>query len=229
MRESEHEHRLFARMTEGDSQVLRVLFECHAQRALTTARRILGDWNDAHDVVQDTFIELWQRAADFKAHRGSAAGWITTIARSRAIDRQRARARTNRALEAAAVDLQPVDASSPDEVEDHRRDREILVQAINALPPNQRAAIHAAYFEELTQAEVSLQTGIPLGTVKLQRRTALAALSRLFRTTRRAQLARRPAATRIAERESAGAVGLGLERIDHQRCHPPAKKYQARG
>jgi len=182
----ERDHRLFARLADGEEQVLQMLIGEHGRRALAAARRILGDWGDAHDVVQETFIELWQRAADFEAHRGSAAGWITTIARSRAIDRRRARIRAGRALEAAVVDLRPAPRPSPDEVEDLRRQRESLQKALDALSPAQRSAVQAAYFDELTQAEVAAKTGIPLGTVKLQRRTALAALSRLLRSMRRA-------------------------------------------
>jgi RNA polymerase sigma-70 factor (ECF subfamily) len=177
---------LFARLADGEERVLQMLIDEHGRRALAAARRILGYWGDANDVVQETFIELWQRAADFEAHRGSAAGWITTIARSRAIDRRRARIRAGRALEAAVIDLRPAARPSPDEVEDFRRQRESLQKALGALSPAQRSAVQAAYFDELTQAEVAAKTGIPLGTVKLQRRTALAALSRLLRSIRRA-------------------------------------------
>jgi RNA polymerase sigma-70 factor (ECF subfamily) len=181
----QRDHRLFARMADGDQDVLRILLAEHRHRALSAARRILSDWGDAQDVMQETFIELWQRAGDFESHRGSAAGWITTIARSRAIDRRRARIRAGRALEMAVLDLRPATMATPDEVEDFRRERESLRQALNALSPTHRFAVVAAYFDELTQAEVAAKTGTPLGTVKLQRRTALAALSRLVRAARR--------------------------------------------
>jgi RNA polymerase sigma-70 factor (ECF subfamily) len=172
-------------LADGEQDVLRVLFNEHRHRALAAARRILGDWSDAQDVVQETFIEIWQRSGDFEARRGSAAGWITTIARSRAIDRRRSRVRAGRVLEEAVVDLRPASVPSLDELEDRRREHADLRRALAALPPNQRFAVQAAYFDEQTQAEVSATTGIPLGTVKLQRRTALATLARLLRAPRR--------------------------------------------
>jgi RNA polymerase sigma-70 factor (ECF subfamily) len=184
----ERDHRLFGRMAAGDHDVLRTLMAEHRHRAFAAARRILSDWGEAQDVVQETFIELWQRAGDFEAHRGSAAGWITTIARSRAIDRRRARIRAGRALEAAVVDLRPPATAMPDEAEDFRRARLGLHRALDLLSPTHRAAVVAAYFDEMTQAEVASRTGTPLGTVKLQRRTAFAALSRLVRTARRTMM-----------------------------------------
>lgn len=158
---------------------------------MSAARRILGDPSEAEDVAQETFIELWRRSSDFDARRGSAATWVMTIARSRAIDRLRARARASRVLDIAAVDLQPAATPTPDELEDRRRNHDRLHETLDALTSNQRAAMQLAYFDQLSQAEIAARTGIPLGTVKLQRRTALAALSRLFRTSLRAACLRR--------------------------------------
>jgi RNA polymerase sigma-70 factor (ECF subfamily) len=182
----EHERGLLARVAQHDAEAVRLLFDQYASRARSAAWRVLRDRDEVEDVVQETFIELWQGSADFDVHRGSAASWVMTIARNRAIDRLRARVRASRALDAAAVDLQPVAIPTPDELEDQRRDRDALHRALDALNPNQRAAIGLAYFQRLSQVQVAERTGKPLGTVKLQRRTALATLARLYRAARRA-------------------------------------------
>ena len=181
----EQERQLLARVAEQDGEAVRALFAQYASRARSAAWRVLRDRDEAEDVVQETFIELWRGSSDFDARRGSAASWLMTIARNRAIDRVRARARASRALEAAALDLQPPAMPPPDEMEDQRRDHDALHRALDALNPNQRAAIDLGYFQRLSQIEVSQQTGTPLGTVKLQRRTALATLARMFRMSRR--------------------------------------------
>jgi RNA polymerase sigma-70 factor (ECF subfamily) len=164
----------------------------HTSRALSIATSLLRDRRDAEDVVQETLVELWQRSPHFDPGRGSAAAWVVTIARSRAIDRLRAIASARRALEAASLDLQPAPAPTLDEMEDLRRDYLRIYAALAALSPKQHAVIHLAYFEGLSQAEIAHRTHIPLGTVKLRLRTATAKVGRLLRRFRSARSAPRP-------------------------------------
>ena len=182
----EQERHLLARVARGEVRAIRTLMDRYTGRAMSVAFRILRDRTNAEDIVQETFIELWQRSGDFDAGRGSPASWVMTIARSRAIDRLRADGRASRALGAAGADLQPAAVSAPDELEDLRRDYRRVHTALDALTPPQRRAVYLAYFDGLSQIEIAHKTGIPLGTAKLHRRKAMANLSRLLRLSRRA-------------------------------------------
>jgi RNA polymerase sigma-70 factor, ECF subfamily len=180
----ERDHELLRRVARGDVAALRVLYDEHASRALTIANRILRDSTEAEDVVQETFIDLWRRSAQFDSTRGGAAAWIVTIARSRAIDRLRASGTAGRAIAGVATSPELLLASQvppPHEAEERRRDEERVAGALATLPPEQREAIELAYFEGLTQSEIATQTGRPLGTVKMRVKLAIAKLAALLR------------------------------------------------
>ena len=72
---------LLVRVAAGDVAALRALYDEHAARAIAIAMRILRNVEEAEDVVQDTFLEVWRRSAQFDDGRGGALAWIVTIAR----------------------------------------------------------------------------------------------------------------------------------------------------
>jgi RNA polymerase sigma-70 factor (ECF subfamily) len=150
---------------------------------MSIAQRILRLPQEAEDVVQDTFVEVWRRAGQYDSDRGGAAGWIVTIARSRAIDRVRAHGTAGRALEGAAgVDgVAPAALASPAAATEERRDEARVVNALAALPAEQRETIELAYFEGLTQSEIAVKTGNPLGTVKMRVKLAIKKLTGLLK------------------------------------------------
>src|SRR6185312_10065252 len=108
---------LLGRVATGDVAALRLIYEAHAPRAMAIARRILRNVEEAEDIVQETFLELWRRAPQFDGRRGGLFAWVVTIARSRAIDRLRAAGTAGRAIEgvATAVDAHPTLPPCPDE------------------------------------------------------------------------------------------------------------------
>jgi len=167
----------------GDVAALRALYVDHAGRAMAIAMRVLRNESAAEDVVQETFLELWRRAAEFDSRRGGIAVWIVTIARSRAIDRLRSSASTTRAIEAASGTLIPLPQPSPSEGVERRRDEARVAAALVALPLEQRRAIELAYFEGLTQQEIAVKTHSPLGTVKERVKLAMSKLAKLLKPT----------------------------------------------
>jgi RNA polymerase sigma-70 factor (ECF subfamily) len=166
---------LVMRVADGDVAALRTLYEKHAPHAMAIAFRILGHTEEAEDVVQETFVDLWRRSAQFDADRAGAGAWIATIARSRAIDRLRTSRAAGRALGAATASdqLVPTAFPSPFDQAEGRRDATRVATALAALPPEQRETIELAYFEGLSQSEIVLKTGVPLGTVKMRVRLAI--------------------------------------------------------
>jgi RNA polymerase sigma-70 factor (ECF subfamily) len=161
-------------MIAGGAGALRDLYRVAGGRVLAVALRILRDRAEAEDVVQDTFLELWRRADRYDPRRASPETWAVVIARSRAIDRLRARGTAARAAEAQAREPEP-EAPTLEPAE-ARQERESVRQALAELPAEQREALELACWEGLTHREISARTGQPLGTVKTRVRRAMARL-----------------------------------------------------
>ncbi len=135
---------------------------------------ILQDPADAEDIVQEVFAQAWKQATRYDVTRGAVGAWLLTVARSRAIDRLRARrARPDRAgLEHAPTHL--VDPlAAPDSQLVSSEQVRIVRAALAALPLLQRVALELAYYEGLTHSEIAEQLEQPLGTVKTRIRQAL--------------------------------------------------------
>ena len=174
---------LLARVAQGDIAALRAIYDQHASRAITIAFRILRNREEAEDIVQETFLEVWRRAAQFDPGRGGAVAWVVTIARSRAIDRLRARNIAGRTIASAAEGngvLVPLPSPSPATETERRRDEKRVAEALGTLPPAQRRTIELAYFEGLSQSEIAVKTASPLGTVKMRVKLAMAKLAQLL-------------------------------------------------
>lgn len=155
---------LIRRMVEGDAEALELFYNRYAGLANGLALRILRNPSDAEDVVQEVFVQVWRQASRFDPNRGSPEAWLSTLARTRALDRLRRR--TSRREEPS--DASPGVTATPPNVE-------ILAirKALESLSPNQRKALELAYYEGLTQSEISKRLGEPLGTIKTRIRSAL--------------------------------------------------------
>jgi RNA polymerase sigma-70 factor, ECF subfamily len=141
--------------------------------------RILNSREEAEDVLQEVFLQVWRRAADFDETRGRPFTWLVTLARSRGIDRLRSLAARDRVAIAGA--REPTEQVS-DAVADAFRSeqRGLVTSALDQLPEEQRRAITLAYFDGLTQSEIAAKLNAPLGTVKTRMRTGLIKLKELL-------------------------------------------------
>jgi RNA polymerase sigma-70 factor (ECF subfamily) len=139
--------------------------------------RIVSDRTEADDVLQEAWIQAWQRSESFDPERGSVAAWLVTIARSRALDRLRRRAsRAN----AEAKAPPPAPREDPGERSEHRSDRDAIGRALALLDPRHREVLEVAYFEGLSQTEIAERLAAPLGTVKHWARQGLLRLRDLM-------------------------------------------------
>jgi RNA polymerase sigma-70 factor, ECF subfamily len=155
---------------------LRALYDACSGRVMAIALHLLRDRAEAEDVVQEAFLELWRRAPAYDPARGSREAWAVTIARSRALDRLRARGSARRAAERAAADP-AVPPAPPVELAEARQLRTRVQGALEALPAPQREAVELAYFGGLSETEIAARVGEPLGTIKTRLRLAMEKLA----------------------------------------------------
>lgn len=181
----EEERALLRRIAEGDEAALGALYDRCSPRVHSLVLQILGNPDDAEEVVEETFWQVWRQSARYEVARGSVATWLVMIARSRALDRLRAR----RGVREERGDL-PLDAAdAPDTAgetdtpleEAERTERGALVRnALSRLPVEQRKTLELAYFHGLSQSEIAARTGEPLGTVKTRVRLAMGKLREML-------------------------------------------------
>ena len=168
----------------GDESALAACYDRYRLILFGLILRILNDRQEAEDVLQEVFLQVWRRAGDFDEVRGRAFTWLVTIARSRALDRLRAAgARARLAEEAAQESADEVSDASLNALKSERS--EIVRNALAELTDEQRKVLLLAYFEGLTQTEIAGRLGDPLGTVKTRMRSGLIKLRELLsqRTT----------------------------------------------
>jgi RNA polymerase sigma-70 factor (ECF subfamily) len=178
---------LVARAAEGDERAMGHLYDRYGQMLYAVAYRIVGQRADAEEVVLDAFAQAWREAGKFEINRGSVAGWLTTIARSRALDLVRARSRRDRITATAAADRPDsspamggwkADPSSGVDLAERRAQVQL---ALETLSPPQRKAIELAFFEGLSQSEIAELLQEPLGTIKTRVRLGMQKLRECLR------------------------------------------------
>jgi len=171
---------LISAIAAGDADALGRLYDAHAAMVFGLAKRIVGRLEDAEEVVQAVFSQIWRDAARYEPSRATVAGWLVMLTRTRAIDKLRAR--TARPDANQLVDPAPIlerrlsDAATPEALVLTHADAARVNAALEGLPPEQRRFLDLAYFQGLSQSEIAEQTQTPLGTVKTRMRTALQTL-----------------------------------------------------
>jgi RNA polymerase sigma-70 factor (ECF subfamily) len=180
-------------LIQGSEDALADLYDRHGSAVFAAAMRAVGDRWMAAEVVQETFLTLWNRADLFDPSRGTLAAWLATIARNRAIDRVRAAGRHDRAASFSSFARTEADDDSvtewltasgeligaagpapvPDVALTDKETRASIVEALGALDPLERRVIVLAYDGGLSQSEIATSLGWPIGTVKTRTRRAL--------------------------------------------------------
>jgi RNA polymerase sigma-70 factor (ECF subfamily) len=168
---------LLDRVARGDQHAVGELYDLHSHLLFGLLVRILNERAEAEEVLQEVFVQAWTHAHTYEASRGTPAGWLCGIARNRAIDRLRARARGVRTLEGVDIPLRPETPEALASTSERKRDVHV---ALHSLPQEQRELIERAYFTGATQSEMALELGLPLGTVKTRVRAGLQALRRIL-------------------------------------------------
>jgi len=169
---------LVRRIAAGDEGAFELAYDRHGSLVFGSLVRFLGDREAAAEVAQDAFLSLWRRASSFDPAAGSLPGWLLSIARHRAIDRLRGEARRPSLGSAELLDdLRDDDPwRNPAAIVDRRWADSIVRTFVSELPEGERRVMVLAYAEGLSQAAISDQLDMPIGTVKSRTRRALARL-----------------------------------------------------
>ncbi|MEM8874638.1 MAG: sigma-70 family RNA polymerase sigma factor [Planctomycetota bacterium] len=165
------------RVADGDANAMRALFERHAPSMLGIAARLLHDRHDAEELVNEVFLELWQKADQFTQDRGSVQTYLLLLTRSRSIDRIRSMNRKSaggdhivqRLPDASVVDV----GDSPHASAERTELRSIVKSELADLPEQQRHLLDLAFFGGMTHKQIAERVNEPLGTIKGRLRRAM--------------------------------------------------------
>ena len=172
---AESQAHLLRRIAERDLSALAEFYDQTSTPLYSIALRILGEASEAEEVIQDVFVQIWEKASIFDATLGSPFHWALSITRHRSIDRLRARQRRARLVEDLQQDAwadipQQAGSSVPAFDTD---DAASVRSALTNLPPEQRQAIEMAFFAGKTHQEIARDLGEPVGTIKARIRRGM--------------------------------------------------------
>ena len=161
---------LLTRVAKGDHQAFSQLYDHSSTLLFTLAVRILGNHEEAAELLQDVYLEVWRKVSRYDIGRGTPVAWLVTLTKSRAIDRLRARAarghQATNSLEAGPAAQVTDMGPSPFETQADQELRTAVGAAVAGLPQAQQQAIELAYYEGLSHTEIAVRLNQPLGTVK---------------------------------------------------------------
>jgi RNA polymerase sigma-70 factor (ECF subfamily) len=168
---------LLARVANADRDAFEVLYRRYVRSIFGLALRRLRDRGQAEEVTQEAFAAVWRSANSYRPERGSAGGWLYTVARNAILDRLR---RNSRADTFSELPELASPEGGPDEQAEQADTAWRVHRALEELNPNERQVIELAYWSGLSQTEVASFLGQPLGTVKTRTRSALARLAEVL-------------------------------------------------
>lgn len=169
---------LIAAVAIGDQQAYRRLYDATSPKLFAIALRILREESRAEDVLQDSFVNVWNAAASYNATLAAPMTWLVTIVRNRALDYIR---RTDRLAVELDDELEATlesEQAGPADLAMRGQDAEAVRGCLKRLDAGQRQAIAFAYFQGLTHSELAAAMKIPIGTVKTWIRRGLAKMRR---------------------------------------------------
>ncbi|MAL99613.1 sigma-70 family RNA polymerase sigma factor [Hydrocarboniclastica marina] len=165
---------LLAATARRDRDAFRRLYEHASPRMLGLCVGLLGQREQAEEVLQEAFIRIWHHAGEYHEERGSPMAWMQTIARYKALDTLRARRRTAGTQSHEIADARP----GPFELSLQDADAQALNGCIEELSDDQRSSILMCYYKGFTHEELATALDTPLGTIKSWIRRGLTYLKR---------------------------------------------------
>ena len=176
---------LLQQIGKGDRRSFEQLYDRFSGVLFSTAYRVLNNQEAAEDVLQDVFVQIWEKAPLYDPLRGKPLTWAVTLTRNKSIDRLRSTQRRNRLrdeVEQESLSFEQFDDKSSVDAVDAMEKGAMVRAAIAKLSPDQRQAIELAFFSGLTQTEIAERLGEPLGTIKARIRRGMMKLKDVIST-----------------------------------------------
>jgi len=179
---------LVARVVRADAQALARLYEKYQRKVYSVVLRIVKTEEDAREILQDVFMQVWQKANLFEANRGSFSAWLVTLAHNKAINLLRSHRAKKSALE-IKQDLEQLSELITDKTVESRTaldfqvesyEREHLLALLELIPVEQKTALVMAYYGGYSQSEIAKALGEHLGTIKTRMRQGMIRLHQLI-------------------------------------------------
>ncbi|MER7952481.1 sigma-70 family RNA polymerase sigma factor [Streptomyces sp. NPDC096079] len=169
-----------ARFAAGDEDALALAYEQLGPLVHTLAWRSLGNVQDAEDVTQQVFLAAWRGRAGYRSERGTLTGWIVGITRHVIVDALAGRTRRAATERAVARRQEASIRHFGGDESELTLDRVMVLQTMTSLSPVQRRLVGMTIYGDMTHAQISRETGLPLGTVKSHIRRGFLALRRVM-------------------------------------------------
>ena len=179
----ETEIELLRRIGQGDQESFAIYYDRIAGTLFSIAYRLLHSREAAEDVLQEVFVQIWEKAPLYDPARGKPTTWAVTMTRNKAIDRMRSiqrRSRLQEDLQQEATTAEPTGEQSSFDAVAIGESAKLLRDAMRELGDDQREALELTYFHSLSQSEIAEHLGQPLGTVKARIRRGLVKLRELI-------------------------------------------------
>lgn len=175
------DEQLIRALTRGETWAMTAIYDRYGHLVFQLALKILNNRNAAEEAAQEVFVKVWNRARDYDAGRGKFSAWLTGITRNHAIDElRRNRVRPTTLEDDIALAETVANDPAPIEMAMQSQERRRIIDALQAIPFEQRRCIEMAYFEGFTQQEISDRLRTPLGTVKTRMRVGMQRLKALL-------------------------------------------------
>jgi RNA polymerase sigma-70 factor (ECF subfamily) len=182
---NEEDLSILARISEADESALAELYDKYGRLIYSLVLRIVRNDEEARELVQDVFLQVWNKAALFDHERGTFITWLVTLAHNKAINTLRSR-RYKKSAQEAKQDIADI---TSDATVDHRTperdaletdERRNIMRALDQIPELQRKALYLSYYEGYSQSEIAEMLGEPLGTIKTRMRKGMMKLANIL-------------------------------------------------
>jgi len=172
--ETNQDVELMRGISQGDRWAFACFYDQYCKLLFAVAFRILNDQKESEDVLQEVFLQIWDKAGSYNPALGKPISWAVTLTRNKAIDYIRAHQRRTKLMEHAATEmLANAPGATANEAVHGRQNEELINSAVADLPVEQRTAIEMAFFCGFTQNEISETLKEPLGTIKARIRRGM--------------------------------------------------------